>query len=468
MNPQGHHSSGSRRCFRKPPLLGALLAACVVLTGCPHNDYTVDLKPTANGLERTLTFYRADGSSNGVPNYLEFSTNELAEISRVYPAGAVKADGKRFVARGEFAGPMPDDIGGAGSYSRPSTSLGTAGFYLERFRGDDDLAGGTEKQFRAADQITDLVIGWARTEFGQERGWEELRKFLDGDFRHDLKNAGLYFRTGRVCNLSDTNAPDEFAARFARYLLDRGYLMLSDAPKVSALIAEGMDSSALPGIIQRLAAEKMGLAPHEPRPKSFAALADAAALEKSWEHYLAQTDLYRAKLADWEQKIKANPKLEQPKPSEALDGLIPAWLGVSAGNGETDHLTVRLALNRAPDHSNGKWQEGKVVWGVALEPDRALPVLCYASWSNPDEQFQSAHFGKVVLAGDELAQYCLWQSGLDGKLAAGWETLLAGLQPGDGLKEKLEAFKFSGQPDSGRNLLVKALAKAPGKSDDSK
>ena len=89
-------------------------------------------------------------------------TNELTAITRVYPPGAVKSDGKRYVARGEFSGPLPRDVGGSGSYTNLITSLGGAGFYLERFRGNDDLVARTTRRFHAADKVTDLIIGWTR------------------------------------------------------------------------------------------------------------------------------------------------------------------------------------------------------------------------------------------------------------------------------------------------------------------
>jgi hypothetical protein len=465
MNPKGIGPSDGAIFWRQRIVLVSFLALCCeLLTGCPHNDYTVELNPTANGVERTLTFYRADGSSNGVPNYQAFPTNELKAIARVYAPNAVKPDGKRFVAKGEFSGALPKDVGGAGSYTNLTTSLGASGLYLERFRGNDDLVARTTRQYGAADKITDLIIGWARTEFARERGWKNLRKFLDEDFRHDLKNAARYFQTGAAVALSGTNAPDEFTARFCQYLLERGYLRLSDAPKMASLFADGNDDSGIYRLVQQLVAEKMEIPACEPPPKSLAVLADTAKLEKSWTNYLAKTDLYRAQVKDWERKRKSDSKLERPKPADAMDGLFAELLGNSGDGGETDHLTVKLALGHAPNRSNGKWQDGRVVWEAELDPNRALPVLCFASWSDPRIEFQGEHFGRVILDGDDLAKYCLWQNGLDAKLAGKWETLLSRLQPGPDLKEKLEAFQFSGQSDIGRNLLVKALAKEPGKS----
>ena len=85
---------------------------------------------------------------------------------------------------------------------------------IKQIIGNDDLAARTLKQYHAADQLTDLVMGWSKTEFGHERGYKNLRKFLDEDLRRDLKNAGQYFQLGAVSELANTNAPEEFAVRF--------------------------------------------------------------------------------------------------------------------------------------------------------------------------------------------------------------------------------------------------------------
>ncbi|HEV2693018.1 MAG TPA: hypothetical protein VG347_09015 [Verrucomicrobiae bacterium] len=443
-----------------------LAALCVLVTGCPHNDYTVELKPTAHGMERTLTFYRLDGSdSNGVPNYQEFSSNELVAITHIYPAGAVTEDGQRHIAKSEFAGAMPGDVGGAGGYTNYVTSLGESGIYIERFRGNDDVAGKTLKQYRAADQLADLVVGWSKGEFGHERGYKKLRAFLDGDFRNDLKNAGQYFQLGTVNDLANTNAPEEYAARFFQYLIERGYLKLSDVASIPGLPGGNESEPALMQLMQKLVAEKMEIPAGGPLPKSLSILTNEAALQKSWEGYLAKSDRYRAQHKAWEEMVKANPKLEEPKPAEAADELVMNLLGISSEfGGEADHLTVKLALKHAPDHSNGKWQNGRVVWEADLPVSRLLPVVCYASWNNPDETFQKAHFGSVLFTGDELSKYDLWRNGLGAEDGQRWDAFVAGLQPGDGLKGKIETFqaaKSGGDPlYAGCKLLIGVLPKA--------
>src|SRR5208337_4469328 len=123
---------------------------------------------------------------------------ELAAITRIYSSAAVKQEGQRYIARGDFSGQLPNDVGGVGSYTNLTTSLGEVGFYLERFRGNDDLATQTARRFREADQLVDLLIGWTQSELGRERGYKKLRKFLDEDCRRDIKNGGLYLWVGEI------------------------------------------------------------------------------------------------------------------------------------------------------------------------------------------------------------------------------------------------------------------------------
>src|SRR5947208_5248404 len=94
-----------------------LLGTASLLTGCPHNQYLVELTPRGRALERRLTFYREDGTdTNGVPKYQTFPQDELALISKLYPPASMTKQAERRTVVGEFAGAMPADVGGAGSF----------------------------------------------------------------------------------------------------------------------------------------------------------------------------------------------------------------------------------------------------------------------------------------------------------------------------------------------------------------
>lgn len=449
--------------------LVGLAALAVLVTGCPHNDYTVELTPRGQAVERRLDFYRADGvDSNGVPKYESFPTNELAAITALYPAGAVTQQGERHAAVAEFSGALPGDVGGAGEYHHFHTSLGDAGFYVERVRGTNDLAATASARMAAADQLTDLVLGWSRAEFGREPGYKNLRWFVDQDFRRDLKNFALYFWAGEIAAAGNTNATEEFMVRLGHYLGERGYLKREDWSRLAQLTG---GSPEIPGVllVQKLIAEKLGVPPSGPLPKPVALLADPVELDKSWNKFLTGTPMYRTQLKQWAADKKTKPDLEKPNPSEAVGELFLSLIQ-SGPSGESDHLTVRLKLAAAPDHTNGRWNETRrqVVWETPLEvreSARRLPVFCYASWSHPDEQFQQAHFGRVILNGDELLKYCLWHGGLSAAQAGEWEKLLANIQSVREATNQLAAFEFSapapaGAANFGRALLNSALERS--------
>jgi hypothetical protein len=423
-----------------------------VVTGCPHNQYIVQLKPRGNTIERTLVFYREDGqnTNTGAPNYQFFDGAELASITSLYPTQGQTNDGERHVVRGEFTNQLPHDVGGAGVYTNLTTSLGEVGFYVERFRGNDDLAGMAERRDKAADRLTDLVVGWSQMELGREPGYDKLRQFLEVDFRHDLKNLGAYWWEGELVNAYRTNAAEEFAVRFGQYLLERAYFKIGEIPDLFKAESENYPQALVPRI-QRLVARKMGVPETERVPASLAFLADETMTEKSFDKYLASTDLYRAKLKQWEEDKKLKPDTKQPEPSELVGDAIGDLVDFNLFGPQPDHLTVRLSLPSSPVHSNGRWDEAlkQVVWETDLnERTNAthVPFSCYASWAQPDREYQKKHFGKVVLTGDELTQYCLWRSGQNTQQGGEWDAFVASLQPGSGLVERLDAFRFSGEP----------------------
>jgi hypothetical protein len=445
-----------------------LAALTELVTGCPHNDYTIELTPRGNVIERKLVFYRADGTeSKGVPKYEGFPSNELAAISALYPHGALTPEGERHFARGEFSGATPGDVGGAGAYTNYSSSLGSAGFYIERFRGSDDLSAQQEKRLTAADQLADLVVGWSKAEFGLEPRYQDLRRFLDVDVRRDLKNAALYSWVGDIASSYQEHAQEEFIGRFGLYLVERGYLKLADAPLVAQLMV-GSDTSVAATLAQRLVAEKLGMPPSGTTRDRLAFLVDPVALQKSWETFLSGTELYQSRMRKWheeEQEGKHEADAKEPTPSEVANDLVAALI-TSGSSGEDDHLTVRLALPSVPDHTNGKWDEARrqVVWDSALEAKESaarLPVFCYAIWSQPENQFQQDHFGRVILKGDDLLKYNLWRAQLNEPQAGEWEKLLLSLWP-DELTNKLAAFEFSavGQVQAASASYAKELIKS--------
>jgi hypothetical protein len=437
----------SRGCSPGKCLSVVLAAMAFAVTGCPRNQYVVELKPQGQHIERTLTFYREEGvnTNTGAPHYQTFDAGELAAIAARYPASGLTNQGERHIARGVFTNELPSDVGGSGVYTNLTTSLGEMGYYAERFRGNDDLAGMAERRFQAADRLADLMVGWSEMELGREPGYGKLRRYLDADFRRDLKNVGAYWWEGQLTDNYKTNSSEEFVARFGQYLFERGYFRMGDVPGLYRAVS-GDDSPALLRRIQRLVADKMEVPAGDPLPAALAFLADPETMGKSFDKYLAGTDVYRARLKQWEDEKKLKPDAKQPESLGVAGDAVEQLIGFDLF-GQSDHLVVRLSLPAAPDHSNGRWDKSKrqMVWESDIEGGTNathFPFFCYAGWAQADTGYQKKHFGRVILTGDALSRYCLWRTAQEAHRGGQWDEFLAGLQPGKGLAKKLDAFRF--------------------------
>lgn len=470
----------------------------ILVTGCPHNQYEVELTPRAAVMDRQLVFYREDGKdTNGVPNYQIFPVDELALIQTQYPKGTLTHAAGSRKAVGHFSGAMPGDVGGSGSYAFTTNSLGQVGYYMERFRGDEDLGSRQEQRVRQVDKFVDLVIGWSRKEFGRERYYPALKAFLKDDFRRDMRNLGFYLWMVQASAADGARPQPEYGLRYAQYLIDKGYLQVSDLPSLAA-IATREDWRPLTRVVQRLVAAKLRIGPGDPVPLSVKSLSDPRLLAKSWVSFLETTPLYRSKVRQWQlqrlsqQVTEANGEVvkyltastnkppgtaapAKPEPEEILQEIFIELFDFTNFNDTDDHLTVRLALPEPPIHTNGKWDPGakKVTWEMDLgmrTNQVRVPAFCYASWSLADDEFQRKHFGQLLLKGEELLKYSTWRSSLTPSQAVQWEEILAGLTPGPELRAKLDAIASQGSKavtpwnevfSSGLKLLLDALPAAP-------
>ncbi len=469
------------RCSLSKCLLVVGAAMVLMFAGCGQsNDYTVELIPRGDFIERKLIIYTTtDGKPKaGITNSQSLKSSEkdeLAAITALYPAHSLISVSNHYILKGDFTNKLPNDVGNAGVYKHLATSLGESGFYVERFRGNNDLAGLSEQRLKAADQLADLFVGWSQMELGRQPGFYKLRQFLDVDFRRDLKNLIEFGWERQLVAGYNTNATEEWGVRVGQYLYEHGYFTLEEIP---GLFSESWDNQQRLRLrIQRLVARKMGISETQPVPALLSILTNETHLAKSFDKYFSSTAIYRAKLKQWEKEKKTRPDLKKPEPDEVATKAI-AYVLVYFIEPEGDNLTVRLSLPTPPIHSNGRWDEKlkQVIWETPIEVRTTnafhRPFSCYASWAQVNEVFQKEHLGKVALTGDELTKYCLWRSSLEPKFGDEWDAFLASLKPGADLVEKIDVFQFSGESNQAgtnqppvisslstdlRSLLKKAL-----------
>lgn len=449
--------------------------------GCEHDGFEIEIRPDGQAFQRRLTGWHVGGNEG--KEIRRLSAEQLARLAKLYPSRESPAGAVKQVFSGRFAETTPADIGGAGFYTRFTSPLGSTSSYAERFRGDDDLESELAKRRKGADQLADLLLGWFTAELGQDPAFPRLKKFLDEDLRQDLKNLGVYAWASGMAADDQTGPKGEFITRVGLYLVERGYFAPRQIPTLARAVV-GDDKSPLLTHIQRLAARKMGVPDEGPIPPSLAFLGDPQRLGASLDKYIRSTDIFRQRVAEWKAVKKDKPDAEEPTPSGLLADL--AARTVVGHNFElflnppADTLVLKLLCGQAPYATNGQWSQplGAVSWSQTLPLDRPLPVVCFALWSTPERAFQEQHFGRVLLADADLAQYVVWYRALKPEESAAWDRFVAGLKPGDGLKAAIESFRFSSdakpdprQPDktpasladTPRRLLLEKLSPKDGK-----
>lgn len=470
--------------------MAAVAAMVLFLSGCPHDVYEIQLTPKGPDVERKLTAWHTGGDKN---EDRRLSDERLAELAPLYEKRLSDPDDVLQTFVGTFRDRMPSDVGGAGFYAHYASEMGTSGAYTERFRGDDNQAAVIEDMMAYVDRMVGHLIGWFDSELAGQEGWPALRTFFDTSLRTDLKNMALLFWMVRPMQLgaADSHPETGLAMRALQYLAERGYVEPETVPEFMRMFDQSFGSENSPEKLlrytQRFAATKMGVPKDKPIPQGLGFLDNAEKADASLRAYLASTSDYAELVRKWrEEKAKAAaeaaeknepaaegaepeapapegqpgaaaeaPAQQSPNPEagkpDALDVLKPPELSftfVHFGDSD-DEVRVTLGLDREPWTTNGTWdaEAACVRWESSVEKSgREMPIVWYALWTDPDEEFQKQHLGAVALDGDRLFQYCLWRESLTEPEAAEWTAFFASLEPGPEAEGRLNAFRFTHEP----------------------
>jgi hypothetical protein len=186
--------------------------------------------------------------------------------------------------------------------------------------------------------------------------------------------------------------------------------------------------------------------------KSLAFLMDVKQVEDSFGELLKKSPEYD----DMSQAAKTN-KQTLPEPHKVLDDIIASI--VSGGFDASwrlhpDALDLRLATSDEPLATNGEWdnEAKRVIWRRSINAGDGLPTLCYAAWCEPDVAAQEKYFGRVVLRGDQLAEYVGLYSMLDAKAQSELDQFIASLDPSD---DKSKVYAYAYKLRNGNPLLRK-------------
>jgi hypothetical protein len=451
---------------------------CLVLAGCTIDSYTVEMRAVEGGFERRLEWKRSTGGG-GSPT----SEEEVARLAGAYgQEGPARA--RTLSLSGRFVDQTPGDIGGSGTLTATRTTLGASLVYFERFRGEPDLVKLREEQGAAVDALVDLVIGWLEAEIGGEAGFAELRAWADGELRRDCHNLALQVWSALAATslLPAQREPEEeervvgadaaIALRALSHLRERGYM---EPGEVHTLLtswsngAKNLEAAEPPvKIARRAVAKRLGVDADDTTGR-LAFFASREKATESWERYLASPAASKL-LARWEvQRPRAAVEDEsEPDPGDVVADMMVAAAGMSGFLLNHDSVTVRLHCATQPLVTNGRWDGAASVVEWTFDVDespgepRGIPMTAHAQWVEPAREFQIEHFGREILAGERLARYCAWRSGLSGDDGRPWDAAITALQPGPGLRAAVEAIALppgsTADPAPGIELILEALA----------
>lgn len=460
--PTGARLSRSRLVAVTASLFAGALP--LLLASCDGYHYRIEITPKDGGFQRTFAVFHRGGAQpievdqEGKPKRGDreqaaaaLPKKELARVAKLYELGEEDLDPRRNVFSKQFTGSTPDDVGGAGSLTLFPSALGTLSVYVERFRGNDDQYAVLTARQKAGDQFVDFMIGWLDAESGGDPELAELRAFLDGQFRRDVQNLILYiWQFDTTARLDESDSPLwQFLARSGQLLVERDYLEPAQIPEFVRALRP--DDPQAPERLLRLArpiiAARAGFADDQELIERLRFLVDPESVRSSFDRYALGTEAYR-KLFE-QRNQQENRDEAEPLPAIAvLEDLLEATLPAIQLFNRDDRVEVKLAIANRPFLTNGKWdaETRHVLWDDRIERLSTVyhrwPVLHFAVWSEPDAAFQKARFGKVVLEGETLAQYCLWRNGLNEAEATEWDELIAELSPKTAA-ERLEGFRFS-------------------------
>ena len=447
-------------------LLGA--AGCVVLAfaGCQQTNYEIEMRAEQGKLHRQVRVWRASGGKS-VDDDSEFAAlpqEVLDRIASSYDQDSPPSRPQKYTFRGEFDGATPNDVGGHGWHKHWKSTLGSTSVYVERFRGNDDLLDDLQRRHRAADRLVDLAIAWAAAELEAADGYDRLRRFLDDELRHDLKNLSLYWWRYVAEDAGDAHN-EQALVRIGQYLVEREYIAPRQLPEVVRAFDEANRGDPRPmlKLVQHMIAVKMETAGAAPLPDVLEIVAQPDRLAASLDRYLRSTEEFQRRQREWEQAKTADPDLDPPQPSAVAGDLLLAAFPISIFS-ERDRLKVMLAVATRPYLTNGDWdaRRRRISWENAISVGEsnvnAEPKLLFAAWSRPDTMTQESHFGRELLKDKSLAEYCLWYNGLSQSEAQQWDAFLSTLRPSSDLAEKLKAFRFDHEPPVTTLADFKSLA----------
>jgi hypothetical protein len=442
-----------------------LLAAVAFLaSGCVYNEYEIELRPKGDAIERDLTAWShrstnavdATESTDSAERIYEISRAELLDLADAYGQPIPTPIDKKHTFSGKFRGTMPRDLGGAGTYTRYESPLGSLFVYLERVRGSDDLVADLDARRAALNRIVDIIAGWLVDELKDDPVAPKLHALLDGPVRRDATNllVDVWSTSAAHRNaslMSNNQAMSDLAARSIQYLIEHGYMTPDSAPRLTYAFADSSVRGKHTLLLEcgrELAMKKLAVEDRAAFDRVLALLADTERTRTTFQRFVRSTPEYAAAVRLAEEKAKKTGASAEVSPDDVFIELVVRAAFPTEPFASGDRLRAKLHVAAEPFATNGKWDQAEKVvrWDDSIDPHDArragLPLQLFAAWAEPDEAGQSRQFGKVILSGAALAKYVFWYRCLVDDERKQWDALLASLRPGEDMQVKIRLFRF--------------------------
>jgi len=427
-----------RMDFRRT-LLGTALLAATCLCGCQDRKVKVEISAAGETTGRVFITNQTDKAS-------------LDQTAALYGSKGERDEelGRRFA--GTFgAGSLPSEIGNRGAIGRIDSSLGSARAYYEQFAD-------RRSEWDAMRSRVESGVLWMQL-FGR---FIEVRKLKDDAARADFRawwtgeaiplfsDAYLMYSGMQAVVQSQRigampRRPEDFRSRtgdesfriavfepLAILLAERGWLTPAEFAAAQMVTLDGNFSRrerewaaekvftpAVARVASRFdpARKDMKLRDFVPLGLEFVLWLK---LSREYRDILldspAISPLVRSRIEAGDWNFELPPPfgfrvMEKPKVTDA-EVILDTGAEPFLTNGVWNERTKRVEFK-------GGFYEGKYRYTPYHSP-------YYALWALPSQRQESC-FGGVVLSGEPLAHYCIWEAALDDALRARWTAALDAL-----------------------------------------
>lgn len=442
-----------------------------IISSCEEYTTEITMKPESGKLIRGVKVFSwvEDYDPNGMSTTYSFW-------------GSRYSGTKKLILNNESTvyGNFTNRMNGAGSFNSFQTSLGTAYFYSENFLGTRDFVQELEKFNKTIDIGIYFLNKWLQQTLGNTPQYDQLQKFLNTGFKKDVKNVFfiMWNYYNQKLNVSGDDekfdmiigTEESFAQVITQYAIEKEYILPEKDYPLLFKTAEGCSSSVImEGAIMESSGTQLLARENLKRRFDYSQEQIDPVFDPNGLESCIESDPLFLQFQE-EQRFQR----QDPNYVATVEDFLYSLIGIDLIFPATDQIKIEFSTGAEPFNTNGVWDtnSGIISWSTeTIERDNVpkLPRIAYANWVNPDIKFQEEHFGKVLINGLDLGEYCLWYAALEQKDRIEWDEFLINLElPCDpnenadsqivSLKKAINDFKFSEIKEANLDIIEKRQA----------